>query len=232
MICFLGPSQPVVIKAKGHAFANAVIRMRSILKRDGPWPYLFLNDLFRNSFFYPTASLVSIYGKGMWKIGEKCLIGAQLICESEQAEINIGNNTFIASGSRIIAAQRVTIGNNVLVAGEVIIQDHNSHSLDFEIRKEDINYALARHKRTPKTNKNWDHVLRGEVKIGNDVWIGMRSLILKGVVIGDRSIVGAGSVVTKSVPPDVVVAGNPAKVVKSLRQVDFFGKNQPKVGED
>ena len=54
------------------------------------------------------------------------------------------------------------------------------------------------------------------VLIGDDVWIGADAKILKGVAIGDRSIVGAGAIVTKSVPPDVIVAGNPARVVKSL----------------
>jgi acetyltransferase-like isoleucine patch superfamily enzyme len=56
------------------------------------------------------------------------------------------------------------------------------------------------------------------VMIGDDVWIGRHATILKGVTIGDRSIVGAGAVVTRSVPPDVVVAGNPARVVRSLRE--------------
>jgi maltose O-acetyltransferase len=54
------------------------------------------------------------------------------------------------------------------------------------------------------------------VVIGDDVWIGSRAMILKGVAIGDRAIVAAGAVVSKDVPADVVVAGNPARIVKEL----------------
>ena len=56
------------------------------------------------------------------------------------------------------------------------------------------------------------------VKIGDNVWIGMNAVILKGVTIGENSVVAAGSVVTKSVPPNAVVAGNPAVAVKSFNQ--------------
>ena len=56
-----------------------------------------------------------------------------------------------------------------------------------------------------------------EVKIGNNVWIGERSMILKGVEIGDGAVVAGASVVTKSVPANTVVAGNPAKIIKKLK---------------
>jgi maltose O-acetyltransferase len=56
--------------------------------------------------------------------------------------------------------------------------------------------------------------------IGNNVWLGSRSIILKGVTIGDHSVVGAGAVVTKSVPPKTIVAGNPAKVVRDLEHAE------------
>lgn len=59
-------------------------------------------------------------------------------------------------------------------------------------------------------------VISSPVKLGNDVWIGANSTVLKGVEIGNRTIVAAGSVVTKSFPSDVLVAGNPAKIVKYL----------------
>lgn len=57
---------------------------------------------------------------------------------------------------------------------------------------------------------------KGTVRLGNDVFIGVNSVILRDVTIGDYSIIGAGSVVTKDVPPNVVVVGNPARIVKKL----------------
>jgi acetyltransferase-like isoleucine patch superfamily enzyme len=55
------------------------------------------------------------------------------------------------------------------------------------------------------------------VKIADNVWVGMNAVILKGVTLGENSVVAAGSVVTKSVPPNMVVAGNPAVIVRQLR---------------
>ncbi|MFD0830617.1 acyltransferase [Mucilaginibacter boryungensis] len=66
--------------------------------------------------------------------------------------------------------------------------------------------------------KNWDVVKTKPIKICSDAWIGMNCIILKGVTIGEGAIVAAGSVVTKDVPAWTVVAGNPAKVVKTLTQ--------------
>jgi acetyltransferase-like isoleucine patch superfamily enzyme len=59
-------------------------------------------------------------------------------------------------------------------------------------------------------------IVKGFVRLGNDVFVGVNSVILSDVTIGDYSIVGAGSVVTKDVPPNVVVAGNPARIIKKL----------------
>ena len=61
-----------------------------------------------------------------------------------------------------------------------------------------------------------DHVIKGDIVIGNSVWLGYDSLILPGVTVGDGSVVGARSVVTKNVPPYTIVAGNPARIIKRL----------------
>lgn len=119
---------------------------------------------------------------------------------TEGSKIIIGDNVGI-SGSTICAAKSVTIGDNVLVGSGCLITDTDAHPLDWKDRREghDEKKAIA------------------PVRIGNDVFIGARSIILKGVTIGDRSIIGAGSVVSKDVPADSLVAGNPAKFVKNLR---------------
>lgn len=115
------------------------------------------------------------------------------------SRIVIGDNVGI-SGSTINADKSITIGNNVLIGSGCLITDSDSHSLDFSDRQE----------------RSGDHIATAPVVIGNDVFIGARSMVLKGVTIGDRAIVGAGSVVTKDVPADCIVAGNPAKMIKQL----------------
>lgn len=113
------------------------------------------------------------------------------------SRIIIGDNVGI-SGSTICATESVSIGDNVLIGSGCLISDSDAHPLDWRDRKE---------------NRN-DNTLHSPVHIGNDVFIGARCIILKGVTIGDRAIIGAGSVVACDVPPDSMVAGNPAKVVK------------------
>lgn len=93
----------------------------------------------------------------------------------------------------------VTIGDNVKVGACVLITDTDSHPMNYEVRRTS-NYGT---KSAP-------------IVIEDDVWVDAHSIILKGVTIGARSIIGAGSVVTKSIPADCVAAGNPCKVIKSI----------------
>lgn len=120
------------------------------------------------------------------------------IC-TEGSQIEIGNNVGI-SGSSICARERVIIGNNVLIGSGCLITDSDAHPLDWKDRRD------ARE----------DKVRCAPIIIGDDVFIGARSIILKGVNIGNRAVIGAGSVVVKDVPADCVVAGNPAQIVKPL----------------
>ena len=150
-------------------------------------------------------------------IGKDCIIGGQFIFESSEGKITIGNHSFIGS-STFISRSSITIGNNVTIAWGSTIYDHDSHSLDYMERRKDIDDELAdlRSKQNMIAHKNWDVVKNKPIKICDDAWIGMNCIILKGVTIGEGAIVGAGSVVTKDVPAWTVVAGNPAKVVKTL----------------
>lgn len=115
------------------------------------------------------------------------------------SKIVIGNNVGI-SGSTICAVKSVTIGDNVLIGSGCLITDTDAHPIDWRDRRE---------------NRN-DKKGVAPIVIGNDVFIGARSIILKGVTIGDRSVIGAGSVISRDVPADCIAAGNPAKVVKRL----------------
>ena len=216
MDTYLGKNNPFCISSKGSLSKNLLTFVKNIKSRNFNCRNWYINNFFKKSLFYPCASIVSLYGGGKWLIGHDCLIGAQLICESNDAVIIIGNKTFISGGTQIISSRKITIGNNVLIARDVIIQDGNSHSINHIDRKKDIEYTTARFNGKPRSDKNFSLIDRKDISIGDDVWIGLRCIILKGVTIGPRSIIAAGSIVTKDVPSDVIVAGNPAKVVKFL----------------
>jgi len=106
---------------------------------------------------------------------------------------------FGMTGGVLCAATRIAIGNNVTVGANTVVVDTDFHPLDPTERR-----------LKPSGGRS------APVEIGDDVFIGMNSLILKGVTIGRGSVVGAGSVVTRDVPPYAVVAGNPARVVRAL----------------
>ena len=118
-----------------------------------------------------------------------------------KAFIKIGNNVGISSAC-LWASQSITIGNNVNIGGDCLIMDTDAHSLDYSIRR-----------RIPQDSL---HAASVPIVIEDDVLIGARSIILKGVTIGARSVIGAGSVVTKSIPPDSIAVGNPCKVIRTI----------------
>lgn len=117
------------------------------------------------------------------------------------AKLAIGKNVGISQAA-IVCHKSITIGDYVKIGGGVCIYDTDFHSLDPSLR----------------SNPNTDFANKAtkSVFIMNNVFIGAHSLILKGVVIGENSIIGAGSVVTKSVPPNQIWAGNPARLIKQV----------------
>jgi len=123
----------------------------------------------------------------------------------------IGDYTLL-NGALIMCEEEITIGSHCLISWNVGIADSDFHPLDPAKRKRDamaLNPLLG--------SRSRPRIPTEPVHIGNNVWIGMGAIILKGVSIGTNSVVGAGAVVSRSVPANVVVAGNPAKIVKKLR---------------
>ncbi|GHV56224.1 acetyltransferase [Synergistales bacterium] len=145
-------------------------------------------------------------------IGEDSLIEARIIFEKERcgARVSIGKRTFIGASS-LLCASGIEIGDDVLISFGVTIVDHDSHSLDFSIRRDDV--LLWR-----EGKKKWDNVKIAPVKIADRAWIGMYVIVLEGVTIGEGAVVGAGAVVTKDVPPYTVAAGNPARVIREINR--------------
>lgn len=126
------------------------------------------------------------------------------------AILKIGHNTGISS-SCIWVKQKILIGNDVKIGADCILMDTDAHNLDYKIRKD---------KRKNENGRSID-VLTAKalpIIIEDDVLIGTRCIILKGVTIGARSIIGSGSVVTKSIPSDCIAAGNPCRVIRFINQ--------------
>lgn len=141
-------------------------------------------------------------------INTDTIIEGNLIFECENASISIGKRTYIG-GSNLICAERISVGNDVLIAWGCNIVDHNSHSQFFRDRKDDV-------KNWFNGEKDWTNVFHKPIIIEDKAWIGFNTIILKGVTIGEGAIIGAGSVVTKNVPPYTIVAGNPARIIREI----------------
>ena len=128
----------------------------------------------------------------------------------EKGKIIIGDYTGMGSRALIQALDKIEIGRFGYIAPDVMILDSNHHSIYAKDRMVDTLGA--------EKCRNGVNAITKPIKIGNHVWLGRRAMILKGVTIGDRSIVGANAVVTHDVPEDVIVAGNPAIIVKHINQ--------------
>ncbi|MEC5293724.1 MULTISPECIES: acyltransferase [unclassified Aurantimonas] len=141
-------------------------------------------------------------------IGADCIINNRFSFDRKDAKITIGNRCFIGK-SHLVCAFGITIDDDVIISWGVTIVDHNSHALDADLRNQDIaNWHRGQ--------KNWTGIQIAPVRIERRAWIGFNAIILKGVTIGEGSIVGAGSIVTKNVAPYTVVAGNPAREIRKV----------------
>lgn len=151
---------------------------------------------------FPTAKVKigdNLYFSSGWGINALCTNKRGMIYATENARITIGNNVGMSS-TVLRAGKSITIGNHVKIGGNSILIDTDSHNMDYLVRR----------------GQYTDWGVSKPIVIEDDVFIGGNCIILKGVTIGARSIIAAGSVVTKSIPADCVAGGNPAKVIKSL----------------
>ena len=136
-------------------------------------------------------------------------LGASKVYDKPQ--LKIGNNSSIGYGAVLSIAKEVIIGDDVLIAPNCLIMDNDDHPID----------PVARRKRQMVNKKDVAPVI-----IGDNVWIGNGSIILKGVNIGRNTIISAGSVVTKNIPENCIAAGYPARPV--IRDITLFVKSKTK----
>ena len=120
-----------------------------------------------------------------------------------KGELKIGKYCLITPGVRIMAAESIEIGDACMFAHGAYISDADWHGI---------------YDRSEPVGNTKPIILK------DNVWIGDSAIVCKGVTIGENSIIGAGAVVTKNIPANVVAAGNPAKVVKNLDQGDFISR--------
>lgn len=181
--------------------------------------YFFLNNIkYGKNFRVFNHLYLKIHVGALVQIGNNCTImsGAGLnplsrniktcIYVGKKATLKLGNDVGISS-STLWVKESVSIGNSVAIGADCIIMDTDAHNLDWKIRCSE------------ETNEYGESVVTAAsapIVIEDNVLVGARCIILKGVTIGARSIIGSGSIVTKDIPSDCIAAGNPCKVIKSI----------------
>jgi len=167
-------------------------------------------------------------------IGDETIFwGKSSVSAYIKGRISVGRRCYVASNARIGCRDRIEIGHHVLLSWDLTIFDYEHHPVENKLRQKQLDFM------TPEFNPfcqekrgltkedidffttYWDNDAIFEhapVRIGNNCWIGYGVSIMKGVTIGDNTIVAAKSVVVKSLPPDCIAAGNPAKVVREIQK--------------
>ncbi len=141
-------------------------------------------------------------------LGDKVTIWGTLLSQNH-GKIILGDYAHIGNTVQVMCVNKIIIGKYAVIADESIISDNNNHPVMPEYR---LAMTQTPHGSEMKKQKYSDCK---PIIIGENVWIGRRVIINKGVTIGDNSVVAACSVVTKDVPANCIVAGNPAKIVKT-----------------
>ena len=129
------------------------------------------------------------------KIGKQIIVEQNFWCDYGY-NISVGENFYMNHNCIILDCAKVEFGDNVFIAPNCSFYTAG-HPLDYETRNKGLEYAKP-------------------IKVGNNVWIGGNVVVLPGVTIGDNVVIGAGSIVTKDIPSNVVAVGNPCRVIKKL----------------
>ncbi len=162
--------------------------------------------------FGATARVHNPRGREHIVVGDRTLIDGELLVHDYGGSIKIGSDCYIGMETRVWSGEQLEIGNHVFIAHNTTIVDTNAHQVDAGER-------AAHYQRTVVEGRPFEKgsIATSPVVIEDHAWINFNVAILKGVRIGEGAIIGAGSVVTKDVPPYVLCAGNPAQVIRALR---------------
>lgn len=133
------------------------------------------------------------------KLGKNCIIEQPFYCDYGY-NIQIGDNFFANYNCVILDGAKVTFGDNVFIAPHCGFYTAG-HPFDVEQRNQGLEYAYP-------------------ITVGNNVWIGAHVIVMPGVSIGDNTVIGAGSVVTKNIPSGVIAVGNPCRVLRAITEED------------
>lgn len=142
---------------------------------------------------FESTELILDDGAGITCAGDLILYEGVKVRVGKNAKCSFGHHTYLNRSTSIDCTLEVTIGDNCAISDNVQILDSDFHTIAYKSK-------------TVEKSK--------PIHIGNHVWIGRSSIILKGVSIGDGAIIGAGSMVTRSIPPGCLAVGNPARVIK------------------
>lgn len=153
--------------------------------REAAWP---------QQMYVGRAITVSVSGGGSLEAGEQLDLSDRCVLNVKHGRLSIGSNAFIGIGTIVTCRQSITIGDDALIAEYVTIRDQDHRYGGPEV-----------------TAKNGFET--APIVIGNNVWIGAKATITKGVTIGDNAVIAAGAVVTADVPAGSIVGGVPARLI-------------------
>jgi acetyltransferase-like isoleucine patch superfamily enzyme len=170
------------------------------------------NCIFDNSVvFYNKSSVINNLKKpSAIIIGSNTHIKGELLVFAHGGSIKIGRYCYLGENSRIWSAKTIEIGDRVLISHDVNIFDNSTHPINHKLRHRQFVEIITHGHPTEIDLKEIS------VKLNDDILIGAKSIIVRGVTIGEGAIVGAGSVVTRDVPPYTIVAGNPARIIREI----------------
>lgn len=134
------------------------------------------------------------------EIGEGCYIEPPLHANWAGKHVHFGDNVYANFNLTLVDDTDIYVGDKVMFGPNVTVATAG-HPIDPELRYQAMQYNIPVH-------------------IGNNVWIGANAVVLPGITIGDNSVIGAGSVVTKDIPPNVIAVGNPCRVLREISEHD------------